>query len=263
MKPPVRLVEDPTVPLRVRTDLKRAAESAVPYDTAVGLALLHASIASTAVAASTHAAPLAGSVAGATQAVAGANQAGLMGKLLGIAGSGAFKLSVGTAVLVGTAVAGHELATGPRAKTAPSGVLIAPSATLPPVLVDRGPATTPSPAEQVPTTMREAAGVNLPRSEPSRQLDVDAERRREIDQLGQIKSLFDRDPAQAYALAESGHRVFRRGILWPEREALAVLALAKLGRRSEATARAKQFLARYPHSPSRARIVELVAGTER
>jgi hypothetical protein len=78
--------------------------------------------------------------------------------------------------------------------------------------------------------------------------------RREIADLGRIKALLESDPAQAYRLAQAGHREHRRGMLRHEREGLAVLALWNLDRRGDAEARSRAFLARYPNSPLRAEI---------
>ena len=56
------------------------------------------------------------------------------------------------------------------------------------------------------------------------------------------------DAAAALELAETHRRRFPRGKLVEEREALAVLALARAGRHDEARARARRFEARFPQS---------------
>jgi hypothetical protein len=61
-------------------------------------------------------------------------------------------------------------------------------------------------------------------------------------------------PARALELTAEHERLYRSGMLVQEREAIAIEALMRLGRRSEATARADRFLARFPASPYRARI---------
>lgn len=78
--------------------------------------------------------------------------------------------------------------------------------------------------------------------------------RREIAQLGRIKALLPSRPAQAYELAQTGHREFGQGLLHQEREGLAVLALWQLGQRDEAKRRSRAFVQRYPSSPLRAQI---------
>jgi hypothetical protein len=75
--------------------------------------------------------------------------------------------------------------------------------------------------------------------------------RREIAQLLRIRALLDRDPAAAHRLAERSQREFPRGILSEERQALAIMALAKTGAQREARDTARSFFARYPQSPMR------------
>jgi hypothetical protein len=86
--------------------------------------------------------------------------------------------------------------------------------------------------------------------------------RREIAQLARIKALVDVDPAQAYRLAQQGDRQFARGMLREERQALAIAALAHASRTGEATSRLRAFVARYPNSPAREHLEQLL-GAER
>ncbi len=67
------------------------------------------------------------------------------------------------------------------------------------------------------------------------------------------------DPAGALALTDEHARRFPAGTLAPEREVLAIEALAALGRTSEARARLGAFRDRYPQSPHVARLEALVA----
>jgi hypothetical protein len=67
------------------------------------------------------------------------------------------------------------------------------------------------------------------------------------------------DPAGALALTDEHARRFSNGTLVPEREVLAIEALARLGRTSEARARLAAFRERYPQSPHLARLDTLVA----
>lgn len=78
--------------------------------------------------------------------------------------------------------------------------------------------------------------------------------REELAQIGKIRALIGGDPGAALALVEDGQRRFAKGHLVEEREGLGVIALARLGRRDEARARAKTFAARYPKSALVARI---------
>jgi hypothetical protein len=56
------------------------------------------------------------------------------------------------------------------------------------------------------------------------------------------------DPQRALALTREHRRRFPRGVLAQEREVLAIEALARLGKSSEATERARNFNQRYPGS---------------
>jgi hypothetical protein len=67
------------------------------------------------------------------------------------------------------------------------------------------------------------------------------------------------DPASALALTEEAGRRFPDGALAPEREVLAIEALARLGRLPSARARLAAFRAAYPQSPHLARLASLVA----
>jgi hypothetical protein len=62
------------------------------------------------------------------------------------------------------------------------------------------------------------------------------------------------DPRQALALTAEHARRFPNGMLAHEREVLAIEALARLGRRDDARARATAFSASYPGSPYQSRV---------
>ncbi|MBX3216391.1 MAG: hypothetical protein KF850_30410, partial [Labilithrix sp.] len=65
-------------------------------------------------------------------------------------------------------------------------------------------------------------------------------------------------PAEALALADEHARRFPQGMLAQEREVIAIEALVKTGRASEANARASRFKARFPGSSHARRIDALV-----
>ncbi|HEU4533351.1 MAG TPA: hypothetical protein VFS00_04505, partial [Polyangiaceae bacterium] len=71
----------------------------------------------------------------------------------------------------------------------------------------------------------------------------------EVAHLARARALAASDPAAALRLADEGHRSFSRGVLYPEREALAIDCLRRSGRRGEAQARAQRFVKRFPRSP--------------
>ena len=70
----------------------------------------------------------------------------------------------------------------------------------------------------------------------------------EVLHLAALRAQAASNPARALAMAEEGQRAFRGGVFSQEREAIAIGALAKLGRSAEARARAESFLARHPRS---------------
>lgn len=67
------------------------------------------------------------------------------------------------------------------------------------------------------------------------------------------------DPSSALALTEEAARRFPDGALAPEREVLAIEALARLGRLPAARARFASFRAVYPQSPHLARLESLLS----
>jgi hypothetical protein len=81
---------------------------------------------------------------------------------------------------------------------------------------------------------------------------------REIAQLARVKALLPRDPAAARRLIRVGQREFPEGVLVEEREGLDVLALIELGQAQRARAAAESFIARYPRSPLRPKLEQLL-----
>jgi hypothetical protein len=82
----------------------------------------------------------------------------------------------------------------------------------------------------------------------------------EADLLGQAQAVLASDPGRALALAEQHSRRFPHGVLTQEREVIAVEALARLGRRAEAAARAERFLQAFPTSAHRSKIESIIGG---
>ena len=70
----------------------------------------------------------------------------------------------------------------------------------------------------------------------------------EMDLLREARASLPVDPGEALAFAEQHRARFPRGALTQEREILAITALVKLGRKSEATDRAARFRSAYPGS---------------
>lgn len=79
--------------------------------------------------------------------------------------------------------------------------------------------------------------------------------RAEIAQLAIARrALVSGDAGRALKLAEDGHSQFPRGLLYEEREAIAIEALADLGLAAEARARGKRYLARFPNGTQSERV---------
>jgi hypothetical protein len=296
MKPPPRLLDDPSLAADLRTDLERSAATPPTYDVKAGLiglqAAIIASAAASASAPSTAAAAAHAGGAGTTIAAKAAS-AGVWSTL---AAKVAVTSLVTAAAVTTTVIAWPATRREPAA--APRATAHAPSTSHAAAAPGPAPAPSAPPSNDAPATDSPDVLVRVPESVPARDplasasasrsrspssSDIApaltpsgiAERvrgsassdiggasslRREIDQLARIKSLVDTDPALAYRLARQGDRDFAHGVLRQEREALAIVALANGDRRPEATRQLRAFVARYPHSPARERL-EQILGT--
>jgi hypothetical protein len=72
----------------------------------------------------------------------------------------------------------------------------------------------------------------------------------ETKDIAQLRAVARTDAQRALALAQDGARKFPQGFFSQEREAIAIRSLVKLGRLSEARARAEHFLSAYPRAPA-------------
>ncbi|MFT3776321.1 MAG: hypothetical protein QM820_64070 [Minicystis sp.] len=82
----------------------------------------------------------------------------------------------------------------------------------------------------------------------------------EVALLQRAQDALGGNPARALAITTDHAQRFPRGSLSQEREVIAVSALAALGRTGEARARAASFLARFPESAHRSRLLAIVPG---
>ena len=208
MKPPTRLLDDPSIDPTLRGALESEALREVPFDLTAGLAELKSSIAT-----------------GSAAKAAGA--AGIKLKL--IAGGG----GLAVAALVGYSIARSD----PPPPPLPSPKEPAPVVAAPPPVVTAPPAPTIEPSAAAPT----------PSAAPK--LDRRARLAEEVKHLGEVRRLLASNPAAAAAKADEGHAKFNGGMLYQEREAVAISALARAGRGGEARTRAGAFLKRFPTSP--------------
>jgi hypothetical protein len=216
MNDPKRWLDDPEQSAQLRVDLQRAADAVPKYDASAGLAALQSAIQA--------GAPAAASVAPAS-----------LGKL-GLAAGISAALAAGVVAVVLLRAPAKQAPPAPRA--APHTVQ-APAVQAPP----------PSP-RVAPVAPRDEPVIEAPAVEAQAVNQAPAVRgtatEREIAQLARIKAVLDADPRLALQLAQHGHREFARGVLRPEREGLAIVALYALERRAEADERARAYLAAHP-----------------
>lgn len=225
---PVRLIEDPQLAEGLRTALRQAAEQGAPgFDLGAGLQRFRQQV---------------GSPGGPPAA---SNPAPLLGPKLWLAVGGLGAL--GAVLLAGLALRSSRPRPPPQA---PPAIAVsqpavdwptAPSATVDIDLdqdlpgVDGGAAAASSGA---PATSRAETRESR-----------DDLYRREVQHLAEVRAALGRSPEEALRMADKGHREFARGMLYQERESLAIRALVRLGRTAQARARAEQFVARFPRSP--------------
>lgn len=251
---PVRLLDDPSLPDLLREDLAEAANQPLPaVDTAAGLASLQAAI-------------KAGG--GATATVKGAALAqgswwggALIGLGAGLVGAAAIWLAPPlTPPSPPPSPARIEAPTPPPSAASTTSMVPAPIATSAALPPDRSPLlrAQPSPLAPLPSPSSLGSADTSALVASVAPVDGPAE---ELELLVQIKQKASSEPAAALSLVEEGHRRFPRGSFYQERESIAVLALAQLGRAAEARERAKHFLDAHPQSPYAERLRRLVAGS--
>lgn len=240
--PPKRLLDDPTVAAELRQDLRAERERPVDYDAAAGLAAFSATLGAAGVAGK--AAVAKASAAKAASGVGG-GVGGTVGAKLGMAA-----LAKGAATLLvvgGLGVAGYQVA-----QRSPSDPPAAPRSTAPQVTA---PAVAPIEPPPAPGVQPEEPSAELPVQTAPERDPLQAE----IAMLARIKRNLDARPAVAYRLSQQAQTRFGEGMLYQEREGLAVLALVKLGRMAEAQARGRRFLSRFPNSPLSQRVQAALA----
>jgi len=254
MSAPKRLLEDPDTAAALRSDLHTVASHQVNFDLAAGLARFEAGLA----------------------AGTGASAAGLKATLLklGIAGVVAGGAVVGVALWSGNALWSsnapsnepHTVLTNsaaPAHAKPPSAAVRAATPAPAPAAPSVAESATPgSAAETEPTVVKHATARPAAKARPAPAASPSEKRddllQREVQQLRQIRQLVSANPGQALALANEGHSTFKGGVLYQEREALALQALSALGRRSELEARGERYLRAFPNGSFSNRIRQLL-----
>jgi len=147
--------------------------------------------------------------------------------------------------------------------TAPEAEAFPPPSPLPPAsTLLRFAETSPSPGRSgaLRSRHRDPGAVTVPRTlamdvAPGNASDLSGE----LDLIERAQQALSDDPSSALALAEEHRRRYDSSLLVQEREVIAVAALATLGRRIEARARAERFIRRFPESAHAARVRRLAA----
>ena len=124
------------------------------------------------------------------------------------------------------------------------------------------------PVEQLPSSPARASSFGSSAAKP---LPPRADRRNaapsaaedlteaELAHAARLRALATVDPAAALREAAEGDRLFPRGVLGEEREAIAIRALAKLGNAAEVRERAARYLAAHPTGPFAEEVRQLAA----
>jgi hypothetical protein len=222
MKPPPRLMDDPAVAPELQEGLSELATTQLPFDTAAGFSAFQEAL---------------GSAANAAPAIGGAVSAGTL-----VAGSVVLMLA-GAGMYAWLAPSTKPTrAAEPTPVVAPA-VPVAPAVAAPEPVAPE-PELAPGPG-LVKEEARAAAGPTP--------LD------REVAAMVRAKALVESKPRAALALLQRLEREHPRGTLSEEREGLRLLALFAAGEHETALSERASFLARYPQSPMRERLMQLEA----
>jgi hypothetical protein len=260
---PLRLRDDPRAPRLARGDLALAAQTgAGDFDAARALAVFEA-----ATAPANPVTPRSPTAPPPTGTLAGALAKGAICGLLVVGGTGLWSILGDARGAQGDARARPAIALSGAPERQP---------VTPPVIAEEAPPPVVSPPTPPPPSPRAQPLVSTPHPvaappptpeatrppdpapvTPSATVSGASELRQEMELLARLRAIEPSDPRQALALAEEGQRRFSSGFYAQERETLAISALARLGRRGEAAARARAFVAAYPRSLFVERIREI------
>jgi hypothetical protein len=240
-KDPLRLVLDPSCPDAERELLSIGARLEPPPGAEARVwQALAGTIAAAAVAGS--AADASSKTAAATSTSAGLTTAKIVAAVIALA------------TLVGLVALGRYLISPAKDPRPPASVAIVPGGEAPATPAPPAPpsaATAPSWPDEVPPP---PPPVEANRTRPARRAppapSPQSHLRQETTLIREARqALRGGDSAQALRLLDECRRLFPTGVLEQERERLAIEALVADGRAAEASARAGEFLRKYPDSP--------------
>jgi hypothetical protein len=179
--------------------------------------------------------------------VAGAGKAATLG------GAGAVKLAAAGAIVVAAAAAylGARGSGGTKVTpTAPAQQVAPPTPTEPAASIAPQEPSPPEPAP-APEVVGSAPAISAPAASHERAVS-------EGDLIGQAQAALTGSPARALSLCEQHRRLYPHGVLVQEREVLAIEALQRLGRHTQAVARGERFLKAFPGSAHQSKIAAIV-----
>ena len=254
MTDPVRMLNDPAVAEALRGDLACAADVEVTgLDVAGGLVGLEAALAAEAATATGVAAPVAASAMslGTKTAIAGSVLVGMLGAWIGLQPGDREPTPPSSAKSAGILAERPVLAPPPGLRAQPGRVAPKPVPVVEvvpdePAIVIDPPTVDEPPMVDEPPRLHKSRSKSAPLSAE----DAVAEARL----VARAKAALTSAPASALSLANAAKREFPRGMLVEEREALAVQALARLGKTEQAKRRGEAFLRAYGRGPHAASV---------
>jgi len=224
---PPRLLDDPEIGEALKKDLQCAVEHQFDFDLAAGLTRFESALTGTAT----------GSAA--------AQGALLKWLVVGAAGAG-----------IAGALYLSSQATPPAPAPSPQPVAVEETSAKPTAPEPSEAPTQPEviraeelEVEQAPKTPIKMAEKAAPAPSDETQDDSESPNdllQREVAHLKTVRRALASDPALALNLANAGHAEFKGGVLYQEREALALQALNALGRRAELEQRGERYLKSFP-----------------
>jgi hypothetical protein len=151
----------------------------------------------------------------------------------------------------------------PNATEAPAEVAEPAEAVAAPLVTTNEPEAIPEPTDEAteptePTEPSEPANVETRPHAQSGEATAPGGPEDEIRHLAELRTLSQSDPGRAVREANRGDARFEGGLFAEERAAIRVFALERAGRHAAAVRAGRRFLARYPDSPQRPQIQELL-----
>jgi hypothetical protein len=232
---PLRLRADPNEPLSFREELVREQAFRVDYDDVKGLERFRASVQPTKASA--------GAPRKWTSSALGAIGVAVLiaGASVGLTWRGTDD-TAGAPVVTAPATAKQEISQQPASPVVPTLTV----ESLPPAMPL--PTSAASPPPPIARSAR-SSGTTPQNPPPASSASSVVDPLEETRHLGALRRIAASDPETALSVVADGNRRFAGGSFREERDAIAIDALARLGREAEARRAAATFLTTYPTSP--------------